>query len=350
MILGDRTDTRRATLLNSVALLVIVLGGCSNDVADSLMHCDSDGADLVTTFEIDELPGLTHEMGVSRRDPSDVIVVDEAYYVWYTKSVTGFSGYNATIWFAKSMDGESWSEVGEVLSIGEPGGWDSYSVFTPNVLKANNKIYLYYTGVSPTPGNDEQVFENNSESDTTAIGVAVADSPDGPFHRVSDQPVLQAGSEHEEFDSYRVDDAALMRREGHYWLYYKGRSRVYGTDGPKHTKMGVAFSESPDGPFLKHKDNPLTNGGHEIIVWPFDGGVMTFLSEHGADGNTVQFAQDGLKFEIQGRFDGSYPKAPGSFQDDDFQDGARWGISMRYGEGETWPHLVRYNVSFRRCN
>jgi len=43
------------------------------------------------------------------------------------------------------------------------------------------------TGVRPTPGK-AGVFENNSTSDPTAIGVAVADLPDGPFKRVANNP------------------------------------------------------------------------------------------------------------------------------------------------------------------
>ena len=38
------------------------------------------------TFEYSTLKGLEPESGICRRDPSDVILVDGKYYVWYTKT------------------------------------------------------------------------------------------------------------------------------------------------------------------------------------------------------------------------------------------------------------------------
>ena len=89
------------------------------------------------------------------------------------------------------------------------GRFDSQATFTPNILYANGKYYLYYTGVKPTPENEKGEFENNSTTDITAIGVAVSDSPDGPFARVTEEPILKVSVESEKFDSYRVDDASL---------------------------------------------------------------------------------------------------------------------------------------------
>ena len=39
-----------------------------------------------------------------------------------------------------------------------------------------------------------------------AIDVAVSDSPDGLFERLSDKPVLTVSRAREAFDSYRLDD------------------------------------------------------------------------------------------------------------------------------------------------
>ena len=303
-------------------------------------------------FRYEPLQGLEMEEGVTRRDPSDIIRWRGKYYLWYTKTRRGFSGYNASIWQAVSSDGRHWREMGEALPRGKAGAWDAWSVFTPNILKARGKFYLFYTGVRPTPGNRGGVFENNSTTDITAIGVAVADSPEGPFRRVSERPVLEPASDPSAFDSYRVDDACLIFRERRYWLYYKGRSRRYGAEGPLHTRMGVAVADRPEGPYVKSSHNPLTRGGHEVMVWPFHGGVMTLLSAHGPDGRTLQYAPDGLRFAVVGRVGPDYPKAPGAFRAGDFADaalqpgGIEWGVSMNYGNRRrgVWPHLLRYEI------
>lgn len=333
-----------------IAILLAGLPGCSESVAVEVDQGKSKAVkNYHVAFSYDEIPGLEQNQGITRRDPSDVILHNGRYYLWYTKTSHSYSGYNASVWYAVSDDSKTWQEVGEALPRGKTGAWDSYSVFTPNILKANNHFYLFYTGVKPTPGNPDNVFENNSVNDETAIGVAVSVSPDGPFIRASDEPVLTTDGHADSFDSYRVDDAALIYRDGRYWLYYKGRSRKYGKDGPKYTRMGVAFSEQPQGPYLKYKNNPLTNGGHEVMVWPYQDGVMTLLSTHGKEGKSLQFAKDGLNFEIVGRFGDDYPKAPGAFRGDDFaapplRDGLDWGISMQYGTADTWPYLLRFSV------
>jgi len=304
-------------------------------------------------FSYSELKGLGSEIGVCRRDPSDIILVDGIYYVWYTRTEKQYSGYDASIWYACSEDGETWTEKGEALERGEKGSWDEYSVFTPNMLKASGKYYLFYTGVKPTEGNAEGKFENNSINDITGIGIAVASHPDSSFNRIFSEPVLEVSENPGDFDSYRVDDACLIYKDKTYYLYYKGRSRKYGKEGPRHTKLGLALSDTPGGPYLKHKSNPLIHSGHEVMAWPYEGGIMSLVSGHGPEGKTLQYASDGIHFKIVASFGDDYPKAPGSYRIGDFtnaseqKEGISWGISMFYGNDEKWPHLLKYTLRIR---
>jgi len=330
-----------------LTLLAMASSGCFSpkSTQTSTEHI----SDAAVLFTHTPLKGLGAEPGVTRRDPSDVVQWKGQYYVWYTKTDQGRSGYNATIWYATSPDGYEWEEKGEALKRGSKDAWDSFSVFTPNILRANNRYYLFYTGVHPTPGNTNGLFENNNTNDLTAIGVAVADSPDGPFKRIDTNPILVTSTDPDAFDSYRVDDASLVRREGHYWLYYKGRSLAHGADGPRNTRMGVAIADQPGGPYRKHEQNPLTDSGHEVMVWPHGKGVRTLLSGNGPQGRTLQFAVDGLDFKKQGKLGPDYPKAPGLYRWDDFRDtklmsDRDWGISMNHGNGFFRPHLVRFDM------
>jgi hypothetical protein len=303
---------------------------------------------LKIEFLFDKVSGIGHEKGCTRRDPSDVIKVGGTCYVYYTKIYGRAPGYWGTIWYATSKDdGYNWKEQGEILGLGKKDMFDYQATFTPNIFFSEGKYYLYYTGVKPTPGNAKGEFENNSTNDITAIGVAMSDSPDGPFKRVSDEPILKVSVEPEKFDSYRVDDAALLYRNGLYWLYHKGRSRVNEAEGPAHTQMGVAYSSSPEGPFTKYS-KPILPQSHEVMIWQegYGIGALSSLS------STLEYAPDGIDFtsnKLSVKVK-SFPKAPGAYRSDLIspsteEKGLTWGISMVHNGDECY--LTRYTIHYK---
>ncbi len=283
-------------------------------------------------FTYTDVSGIGFEDGVTRRDPSDVIKVGDTYYVYYTKVIENYSGYFGRIWCAKSTDeGYNWQEVGMVLDVGQQGAFDSFAVFTPNIIFAEGKYYLYYTGVQPTPTNSNGEFENNSVNDYTALGVAVSDRPDSGFERINDQPILRRSQKEEEFDSYRIDDASLLYRDGKYWLYYKGRCFADGKEGPRKTKMGVAWSDSPAGPFTKHSSY-IQPQGHEVLIFPCNGKVYSLASLS----STIEMAADGIDFTtapLSLKVD-DIPFAPGAYRAEltnaeDCNRGLEWGVAIK---------------------
>lgn len=298
-------------------------------------------------FQFHEIEGIGFEEGVTRRDPSDVIKMGTKYYVYYTKVYGRSPGYWGTIWAAVSEDeGFSWTEVGEVLGTGKKGEWDSQAVFTPNILEEDGNFYLYYTAVQPTPTNENGEFENNSANDYTAIGVARADNPLGPFERYSENPILTVSRNHELFDSYRVDDAVLLKKDGKFRLYYKGRKYTDGSSGPMHTQMGVAFADSPEGPFEKYSGNPILNKSHEVFIWRQHSGIACLASLS----STFEYSHDGLDF-ISNRVAVKVPaekrpKAPGAFRPEltglPPQNELSWGISMIHNGPNCY--LVRWDL------
>ena len=296
-------------------------------------------------FVYTNIHGIGYEKGCTRRDPSDVIKVGDTWYVYYTKIYGQAPGYWGTVWCATSKDeGYTWKEQAEMLGVGEKNMFDSQATFTPNILFANGKYYLYYTGVKPTPGNRKGEFENNSITDITAIGVAVSASPNGPFARISNEPILKVNVEPEKFDSYRVDDAALLLRNGLFWLYYKGRSRVNGENGPAHTQMGVAFSKNPEGPYTKF-DHPILSGSHEVMIWQEGPGIAALASLSGTfeyAPNGVDFMSNKLAVKVEKR-----PIAMGVFRQDLTdstlkRQGLKWGISMVMNGNECY--LTKYEL------
>jgi predicted GH43/DUF377 family glycosyl hydrolase len=194
--------------------------------------------EALSDFRFSPAEGLGPREAVMRRDPSDVIKVEELFYVWYSRGPQAH-GYNATVWYATSPDGRQWTEKGEALARGPQGSWDEQSVFTPNILVAENKYWLFYTAV-------RKPFVNTGPKITkTAIGVAVADSPVGPWRKLDRNPVLTASDDPNQFDSMRVDDACLIVRGGKYLLYFKGRQW---DNTPGNTKMADSGTIRPATP------------------------------------------------------------------------------------------------------
>jgi len=126
----------------------------------------SEIARLKVTYS--QAKGIGVEQGVMRRDPSDIIKVGYLYYVWYTKGQVS-SGYDSTIWYATSPDGHTWTEKGECIPRGPVGSWDEQSAFTANILVAEGKYWLFYTGV-PKP-----FVARGPNTTKTAMGITVSD-------------------------------------------------------------------------------------------------------------------------------------------------------------------------------
>ena len=298
-------------------------------------------------FKESDVEGIGYEPGVHRRDPSSVLKVGDLYYVWYTKSVGKHVGFHTgdenakvfpwdfcDIWYAVSKDGYKWEEKGIAVARGEKGEYDDRSVFTPEVLEYEGKYYLVYQVVQHPYVN--RSFEN--------IAIAVADSPDGPFVK-SKAPILEptkdgiwdgeednrfAVKKKGSFDSHKVHDPILFPFKGKFYLYYKGEpmgEELY--MGGRETKWGVAIADDIMGPYIRSEYNPVTNSGHETCLWKYNGGIAAFLRTDGVEKNTIQFAEDGVNFEIKSVIKGG-TEACGPYRQEESMDnplkGMEWGL------------------------
>ncbi|WP_146581525.1 family 43 glycosylhydrolase [Neorhodopirellula pilleata] len=313
-------------------VLLIVLAGSSHAQETTAIQ----SVNIVYSAAI----GIGPQNGVMRRDPSDIIKVGDLYYVWYSKGAQSH-GYDATVWYATSPDGHTWSEKGESLARGGVDSWDEQSVFTPNILVAEGRYWLFYTAV-PKP-----FVNKGTETTKTAIGIAVSNSPNGPWEKLDTNPILKTSENHDDFDSLRIDDACLIVRDGKYWMYFKGRQW---NKSPGETKMGVAISEKPDGPYIKHSGNPIIGGNHEVLVWPQGQGVAAMIGTVGPKSITrsILYADDGLHFsKTHAVVD--VPTAAGAYRPEAFTNsgnGAQieWGVHIGKRRG-TLPFIERFEVS-----
>ena len=297
-------------------------------------------------FRYMPIQGLGYEKGVVRRDPSCIIRADGLYYVWYTRAAPPCPpvGHEratdtlpavpwdlADVWYAASEDGHLWEEQGPAVTRGPQGSYDERSVFTPDVLAHEGRYYLVYQ-VTTSPS-----YRCTPES----IAIAWADAPDGPWTK-SPAPIVEPDESGEvderahpeqatvkgTWDSLRVHDPALLFRENKYWLYYKGEGIGHSN---MESKWGAAVADDPLGPYVKSPANPISNSGHEVMVWNYRGGVGGLVTRCGPEKDTIQFAADGLNFEIKSAVTAP-PQAAGAYRVDEARNteplsGLNWGLS-----------------------
>lgn len=305
-----------------------------------------------------------YQEGVIRRDPSAVILVGDTYYTWYTKGEGQTIGFGSgdpnakvfpwdltEVWYATSKDGWTWHEQGLAVGRGPAGSFDDRAVFTPEIFVHQGKYYLVYQTVKAP-----YVIRVKNQ-----IGMAVADSPDGPWTKLP-EPILSPadngqwlGDEDDryavisrgDFDSHKVHDPCLLYYRDKFYLYYKGEQMGEQRDfGGRQIRWGVAIADNPEGPYVKSPFNPVTNSGHEVCVWHYQDGIAALLTTDGPEKNTIQYAADGINFEIMAVLKGA-PEAVGLFRPYGFAppltDGAphdeiRWGLC----------HILRGNWQFIR--
>ncbi len=333
--------------------------------------------EFYTTFKYSRIKGIGKEAGVTRRDPTTVLRIDGAYYVWYTRRKTAkdrdhgnrpplrqqtwdrpvFDWDLAEIWYATSEDGFNWTERGAAVKRGPADAYDGRSVFTPDVLMTKDGFYLYYQAV-------DYPYRTRTRN---SVGMSFSKSPHGPWQR-AEAPVLRPGEPGEwlgdddsgdvrrygDWDSHKVHDPFIMVRDGEYWLYYKGQPMGWTTKYSRGIGWGVAIAGKPEGPFVKSPLNPVTNSGHETCLFPYGEGILAICGHDGPEKDTIQYAADGLNFDVVSHVS-LPPLAAGPFAPDSYSDtrdgaGIIWGLShiateeMKTGNS----YIVRFDCNLRR--
>ena len=298
---------------------------------------------------------FAYEEGVVRRDPSAVIKVGDTYYTWYSRSTGPSQGFGGDIenekvfpwdrcdiWYATSKDGWTWEEQGIAVARGKKGTFDDRSVFTVECLPHDGKYYLTYQ----TVGGPYTVRVKNQ------VGMAWSESPEGPWTKL-DEPILSpadngiwkgekqdrfAVEKKGDFDSHKVHDPCLMFFNDKFYLYYKGEQMGEEiTFGGRQIRHGVAVADNPLGPYVKSKYNPISNSGHEICVWHHGGGIAALITTDGPEKNTIQWAPDGINFDIKSYIPGA-PHAIGLVRENDNTDDPlkimEWGLTHQYYDSD----------------
>lgn len=131
-------------------------------------------------------------------DPYILSASDGKYYMYGTGGTeNGFVAYS-------SENLADWSLEGVVYSGNQANSWTLKNYWAPEVYEIDNKYYMFFSAdwkVNPT-----------NELENFRIGVAVSDSPIGPFVEISDTPLFDPG--------YPIIDANILQHEGKTYMYY----------------------------------------------------------------------------------------------------------------------------------
>ena len=205
----------------------------------------------------------------------------EDYHAYYTTDMT------------------QWHDAGVIFSPFKQTLWAKSAAWAPDCVERNGKYYLYY----PT--------------DKRHIGVAVGDSPKGPFHDPLGHPLLSIDSPGVVCDRDFIDPAVFIDDDGQAYLFvgqntvccvklndnmvsYDGKVHII--EGVKdffeavwvHKRNGIYYMSYSDGPFRGHEPRiayctatspmgPYTYRG--VILDPVNSGTNhhSIVTFHGQD-------------------------------------------------------------------
>lgn len=217
---------------------------------------------------------------------------DGVYHVFYSRWKKEL-GFQAWVSHSEIAHATSKSPFGpfELKGVALPARgsqfWDGMCMHNPTVHKFGDKYYLYYMGNS----GDGKVVPagelNFSHRNRQRIGVAMADSPDGPWTR-KDEPLIDVSSEDDAPDALMTSNPSVTQcPDGSFLMVYKGvgKHRPLPFGGP--VVHLTAKSTAPDGPFVKQLKPIFTAEGSNFpaedpFVWYQDGYWAIVKDMHGS--------------------------------------------------------------------
>ena len=148
---------------------------------------------------------VTNPIPLKLGDPFLLHASDGHYYMYGTSLGDGFEAF-------VSDDLVEWDSCGQVYKGGDSTQWNLDCFWAPEVYERDGKYYLFFSAnYRENPTNEGENFK---------IGVAVSDSPTGPFRDAIGKPLFENGS----WD--HIDPTVLIDDNGQAWLMW-GNPQCY---------------------------------------------------------------------------------------------------------------------------
>ena len=241
--------------------------------------------------------GLGDDLDLSRwlqPVPAGAIFEDPAYCIWCGSVVRGDDGRFHLFYsrWPRTLGHKAWvthSEVARAVADAPTGPfkhaevvlpargekfWDGSCTHNPTILRVGKKYCLYYMGnygdgVVQSPLN--WIHRNHQR-----IGVALADSPAGPWTRF-DRPVVDVSADKDAPDALMTSNpATCVRPDGGVLMVYKAVATKGKAPFGGPVVHLVATADRPEGPFKKSLTPIFTRPGEHFaaedpFIW-HDGG------------------------------------------------------------------------------
>ncbi|MEO1010006.1 MAG: family 43 glycosylhydrolase [Bacteroidota bacterium] len=291
--------------------------------------------ELYSQFKYTKLKGFDYgdqDATVSRRDPSKIILENEKYYVWYTKRHTKTPpiGWERANEATDEIPSTDWDLADIWYATSKDGfTWEEQGI----AVKRPPRPLPGWRAVA-TP--DILKFKGKYYLYYQAFV-----EPSGL--RGDYCPVGMAYSDSPDGPWKVTKDVVIPTGEEGAWdqfavqdptpLVHDGKIYMYykaafNRPNTVWSGIGLAIGENPEGPFKKHPLNPVQNSGHEICFFPFKKGVASLVIRDGPEHFTIQYAEDWVNFQVAAITE-MMPIGPNAFIPDAFSDTGN-------GRGITW--------------
>ncbi|MGJ5640685.1 glycoside hydrolase family 43 protein [Formosa sp. S-31] len=176
-------------------------------------------------------------------DPAAMVYDDTVYlYAGHDEAPNDFHFYKMNEWLVySSKDMVNWKEHPVPLKPTE-FKWSKGEAWAAEVIERNGKFYWYVT------------VEHNDKHPGKAIGVAVSDSPVGPFKDALGKALITNDmTKHTDISWDDIDPTVFLDDDGQAYLYWgntvchyaKLKDNMVELDGPIHTVELPNFTEAP---------------------------------------------------------------------------------------------------------
>jgi len=116
----------------------------------------------------------------------------------------------------------------------------------------------------------------------------------------------------------------------------------------------LAIARKPGGPLIPHPENPVLNSGHETLLWPYKEGVAALVTVDGHEKSTIQYAPDGVNFEVKNIIEVP-PEAgavycPDKYANTTNDQGVTWGLCHARKEFHEKPYIQENCLVRFKCD
>jgi len=179
-------------------------------------------------------------------DPAPLVYKDKVYlYVGHDTASVGEDSYQMPDWLVySSSDMKNWKNHGPLLSP-KDFSWAAKAANAAQCIERNNKFYWYISVIHKS--------DQNSKGGV-GIGVAVSDSPTGPFKDALGKALVTNDMTTDMKHSWDdLDPAVFIDENGQAYLFWgngsckwaKLKENMIELDGPIHTFKPQNFTEAP---------------------------------------------------------------------------------------------------------